>query len=168
MSTIEIQWTELWLHTKSFAASRNIAERNAYLLQWHTAASTFYILHPDHKEIDIRVEREVFQVQVLIICYKVCISSCSNLHNQYQDPSVEAPTAIITLHMLYGQHLTWAEGTDVQPEFSDANQITIRLDSTDMATYEALTQWLVRNVNAGAAKSISIEQAEAIVEEFTK
>jgi hypothetical protein len=65
--------------------------------------------------------------------------------------------------MLYGRHLKWADGTDFQPEYDDANQIIIRLDSKDMAIYESLTQWLVTNVNSGAAKILSLEDADAMI-----
>jgi hypothetical protein len=67
MSTVDIHWKELFMNTKRFVSSENIADRGSFLVQWHTAASTLYIVHPNRLEIDIRVEREVFEVHVCIL-----------------------------------------------------------------------------------------------------
>ena len=70
--------------------------------------------------------------------------------------------------MLYGRRPAWAQSTNFRPQYDDANQIIIRLDSKDMAIYESLTQWLVRNVNSDAAEILSIEKADEILTEVSK
>ena len=70
MEMLDTRWIDVFLNMTQLRLSGNIENHGKYLLQWHTAASTLYIVHPDKPEIDIRIDREVFKVQVCILNFQ--------------------------------------------------------------------------------------------------
>lgn len=67
MTTLELPWLDLYLgETHRFSEQWDTA---SYVLQWHTAASTLYIVCKDRREIDLRIEREIYEIKVCIITW---------------------------------------------------------------------------------------------------
>jgi hypothetical protein len=85
--------------------------------------------------------------------------------SQYQDPKEIAgisKTALISMTMLPSRPLPWAKGTDFNPIWDDSNQITIKLllaNAVDAKVYNQLVDWMIRNVNSGEAKMLTMEEA---------
>jgi hypothetical protein len=65
MTTLELPWLELYLGNTHFYSE--LRDPGSYVLQWHTAACTLYIVGKDHHEIDLRVEREIYEIKVCVI-----------------------------------------------------------------------------------------------------
>lgn len=63
MTTFELPWMKLSLSNTTYFAQAD-KDESAYALQWHTAASSLFIMFPDQPEIDIRLDREVVDVHV--------------------------------------------------------------------------------------------------------
>lgn len=67
MTTLELPWIDLYLGESHFFSE--LRDPGSYVLQWHTAACTLYVLCKDHPEIDLRIEREIYEIKVCIIAY---------------------------------------------------------------------------------------------------
>jgi hypothetical protein len=73
-------------------------------------------------------------------------------------------TAVVTMKMLYSRPLPWAEGTDFDPLYDDANQITLQVDvrsEEDKNIYKTLLAWIVWNV-AGECAGMGQEDAKQL------
>jgi hypothetical protein len=139
------------------------------MVQWHTAAATLYILIKDKAEVDIRVEREVVNVQVMFITSFLLfhVSWCL----QYEDLQELGDTAIVSLHMLPTRPLAWAKGTDFDATCEDSNGVAIKIllaSPADVVTYEQLVNWLTRNVNTGEAVPITAKGAQELWDELQR
>jgi hypothetical protein len=62
MTTLELPWHDITLAGTHYYGDEN--DPQSCMVQWHTTAATLYILVKDKLEIDIRVEREVIDIQV--------------------------------------------------------------------------------------------------------
>jgi hypothetical protein len=64
MSTLELRWTRLILCTTELYAPV-LTDDSEATIQWHCEGSTLYIvMNNDRQEIDLRLEREMFDVKV--------------------------------------------------------------------------------------------------------
>jgi len=64
MTTFELPWAHLFLSKTQLFSPDNAS--GAYILQWHSAGSTLYITIKDQPEIDLRLEREIIDIQVSV------------------------------------------------------------------------------------------------------
>jgi hypothetical protein len=74
---------------------------------------------------------------------------------QFQNADEMDGTAVVTMKMLYSRPLPWAEGTDFDPHYDDANKITLQVDvrsEEDKKIYKTLLKWMVSNVPGECAK----------------
>jgi hypothetical protein len=64
MPTSTLRWTTLVLAgTQLFASDDSI---HLPIIQWHSAGSTLYITIRDKVEMDLRLEREIVDIEVLL------------------------------------------------------------------------------------------------------
>jgi hypothetical protein len=63
MATHSLKWSRIILCTTVFHASID-KESNPPLLQWHTEGSNLYAMMSDRPEIQLRMEREIYDLQV--------------------------------------------------------------------------------------------------------
>jgi hypothetical protein len=69
---MELQWAGMLLADTVIITDEADAEVN--IVQWHTAGSTLYIMCKDRQEIDLRLEREICEIQVeLLFCHSQAI-----------------------------------------------------------------------------------------------
>jgi hypothetical protein len=61
--TVKVPLTELYLGTSPLRIPQD-DEEPQYELEWHPAGSSLYITVPDFAEIDLRFDREVFEIFV--------------------------------------------------------------------------------------------------------
>ena len=72
------------------------------------------------------------------------------------------------MKMSASRPLEWAKGTDFDPLFDDASYITFKIylgNCADIQTYGQLVGWMIRNVNAGETRQLSLEEAGKFWEE---
>jgi hypothetical protein len=72
------------------------------------------------------------------------------------------------MKMLASHPLEWAKGTDFDPLFNDASYITFKIylgNRADIQTYGQLVGWMIRNVNAGETRQLSLEAAGTLWDE---
>jgi hypothetical protein len=65
MTTLELPWVDLYLGESNIYSE--MLHPEPYVLQWHTAGCTLYVLSKGHAEIDLRVEREIYEIKVCIM-----------------------------------------------------------------------------------------------------
>jgi hypothetical protein len=70
MSTVDLPWVKVSLSDTVYYATA-CKDKSAYALQWHSTASTLFIMFKDRQEIDIRLDREVTEIQVCWRCLNV-------------------------------------------------------------------------------------------------
>jgi hypothetical protein len=63
MSTLEIPWLKLSLSDTLYYATEENNE-SAFALQWHSSGSTLFIMFSEEPEIDIRLDREIVEIEV--------------------------------------------------------------------------------------------------------
>ena len=69
MTTLELPWVELLLGSTHFQADSE-APLGSYVLEWHTAASTLYVMRGEQEaEVDLRLDSEVYEIRVCILTY---------------------------------------------------------------------------------------------------
>jgi hypothetical protein len=61
MTTLQLPWTEMFIGDSHVFADDEFSHK--YVIAWHTAGTTLYVKLKE-KIIDIRVEREVYKIQV--------------------------------------------------------------------------------------------------------
>ena len=147
MSTTSLPWTNIILATTELHA---IAGQRKETVQWHSEGTTMYIVVENREEIDVRIDREVFNVQV---------SSLSETHpvsnkQQYQNPESVNGKAILQWRMQWNRPLEWASGTDFDAYYNDTNQIAMMIDLTDEEdrdNYVHFVRWLEGTIPGEAA-----------------
>jgi|HubBroStandDraft_3_1064219.scaffolds.fasta_scaffold13653_4 hypothetical protein len=65
MTTLELEWADLFLGDTHYYSE--VEDPGSFVLQWHTAASTLYLLSKENAEIDLRLEREIYCIEVYLI-----------------------------------------------------------------------------------------------------
>jgi len=78
MATTRIPWTTIILATTALHASTT--DEGTEGIEWHSEGSVMYIVVQDRQEIDFRMDREMFEVQVCAISIPgICLLNINGL-----------------------------------------------------------------------------------------
>jgi len=80
-----------------------------------------------------------------------------------QDPEKAEEAALVTMRMMYSRPLPWAEGTDFDPHYSDADKIALQValsSKGDRENYKILIAWMNSNVS-GECITMSLDDAKS-------
>lgn len=169
MSTLELPWAELNLGGTLFEEDSS-APLGSYVLQWHTAGCTLYVVCGERDEIDLRLDSEVFEI-------KVCDGHVSWFHchtftlNQYEDVDGDTDTRVISLRMHPCRPVVWAEDTEFVPGYTKNGKIIIKIDVSgedDIEIYQLLTAWMQYTTYPGATTSMTKKESDILWQSLCK